>query len=279
MRNLENILKLLKTHRGMDFSGYRRSMLERRLQKRIYSTKSNNISNYTDYLVDHPDELDHLIDVFTINVSRFFRNTLTFEYINKVIVPDLLFTKNNIPNNNNLSIRVWSAGCAYGEEAYSMAIILNEFQKKEHTNFSLNIFATDIDKKALKIANTGIYNIKSLKNLKYRLFLKYFTQGENNYVIDPRIRKMVQFSYYDLLDKKRTVPAESIFGGFDIVLCRNVLIYFNNDHQKIIFNKLYKSLNKNGYLVLGEAEVPIEGFKHKFRRENNFCKIYRKNGK
>ncbi len=87
---------------------------------------------------------------------------------------------------------------------------------------------------------------------------------------------MVQFSFYDLLDKNRFVPPDSIFGGFDIVLCRNVLIYFDLDYQKIIFNKLYRSLNKNGYLVLGEAEVPVEGFKHKFRRENKCCKIYRK---
>ena len=94
MHPLKNILNILKEKRSMDFSGYRVSMLERRIQKRIYTTKSKNLKDYLEYLNENHDELDHLIDVFTINVSRFFRNTLTFEYVNKVIVPDLLFKKN-----------------------------------------------------------------------------------------------------------------------------------------------------------------------------------------
>ena len=89
---------------------------------------------------------------------------------------------------------------------------------------------------------------------------------------------MVQFSFYDMLDKKRLVPPESIFGNFDLVLCRNVMIYFDLDYQIEIFEKLYRSLKPNGYLILGESEIPIEKFKHKFRRENKACKIYKKIG-
>lgn len=271
---LKDIINILKQERNMDFSGYRIPMLERRIQKRINTTKSKNLQNYLGYINEHQDELDNLIDVFTINVSRFFRNSLTFEYINKQLMPKLLKTKEN----SNRNLRIWSAGCSTGEEAYSMAILLNEFEKKEQKSFNTNIFATDIDRKALKTALAGIYKLDSVKKIKYGILTKYFTENKGSYIIDDQISSMVQFSFFDMIDKKSSVPPASIFGGFDVVLCRNVLIYFNPDFQKIIFDKLYKSLNKDGYLILGEAETPVSGFKKKFIRENRFCKIYRKIG-
>lgn len=272
---IRNILNILKNQRGLDFSGYRASMLERRLQKRIYGSRSTSLNDYYEYLNNHSDEMDKLIDVFTINVSRFFRNSFIFEYISKIIIPDLLQFKNT---NNDNSLRIWSAGCSFGEEPYSMAIILNEIISKEETQFTTNIFATDIDKKAIRRAAEGTYGIDSIENLKFGLFQKYFNKEDKRFKIDPYIKSMVQFSFYDLLDSKNLVPPESIFGGFDIVLCRNVLIYFEPEYQKIIFNKLYHSLNNNGFLILGEAEMPVEGFKHKFKRENKCCKIFRKIG-
>jgi len=270
---IKNILNLLKEQRGFDFTGYRTSMLERRIQKRIYDTNQKNFDDYFEYLIRQPDELDNLIDVFTINVSRFFRNSLAFEYINKIVIPKLFLSKAKVNDN---SIRIWSAGCSYGEEPYSMAILINEFLRKEDASVNMSIFATDIDKKALKRASAGYYGFESVKKVKYGIYEKYFTKEENRFKISHEIKRKVSFSFFDLLDKNHIVPPDSIFGGFDIVLCRNVLIYFNLDHQKIIFKKLYKSLNQNGYLILGEAEVPIEGFNNKFRRENRFCKIYRK---
>lgn len=270
---LTKILNLLRDQRGFDFNGYRPSMLERRIQKRIYSTNCQNINDYFDYLLSHSDELDNLIDVFTINVSRFFRNSLNFEYITRIIIPELFQSKTEQKNH---SLRVWSAGCAFGEEPYSVAIIIKEFLRKENITFKPNIFATDIDKKALNRASEGYYNFESIKKVKYGILEKYFTQEDNQFKIDTEIKKMVKFSFYDLLDKNSSVPPESIYGSFDLVMCRNVLIYFDQNYQNIIFNKLYKSLNLNGYLMLGEAEIPPDEFKHKFKRENNCCKIYRK---
>ncbi len=270
---LKSILNLLEEQRGFDFSGYRNTMLERRIQKRIFASKCEDIDEYHEYLKIHSDELDMLIDVFTINVSRFFRNSLPWEYIRKIMIPDLFYTKSTHSDTN---IRIWSAGCSFGEEAYSSAIIFNELFLQEKTSYTLNIFATDIDKKALKRANQGIYSFDSVKKVKYGIYKKYFTRENDKYILAPEIKKMVQFSFYDLLDKKHSAPPDSIYGGFDIVFCRNVLIYFNLDYQKIIFNKLYNSLNPNGYLVLGEAEVPLAKFAHKFRKVNGYCKIYRK---
>lgn len=272
---IKNILDLLQEQRGFDFTGYRTAMLERRIQKRIYSTNSKNFDDYLEYLTRQPDELDNLIDVFTINVSRFFRNSLAFEYINKIIIPEVFLAKAKAHDD---SIRIWSAGCSFGEEPYSVAILINEFLRKEKTSVNLNIFATDIDTKALKRASAGYYDLESIKKVKYGIYKKYFTKEGDRFKISPEIKKMVHFSFYDLLDKNHIVPPDSVFGGFDIVLCRNVLIYFDLDYQKIILNKLYKSLNQNGYLILGEAEIPLEGFNHKFRRENKCCKIYRKSG-
>ena len=272
---LKKILDIVKKQRGFDFSGYRSPMLERRIQKRVLATRSENIENYMEYLNSNSDELNHLINVFTINVSHFFRNSFIFEYISKIIIPSLIQSKIKDKDHN---IRVWSAGCSYGEEPYSMAILLNDIINKEEVDIRTNIFATDLDKKAITNASIGTYGFDSVRNVKFGTFQKYFTQTENKFQLDPKIKKMVQFSFFDLQDENRLVPPDSIFGGFDILLCRNVLIYFEPEYQKIIFNKLYQSLNKDGYLVLGEAEVPIEGFKNKFRKEIKCCKVYRKIG-
>ncbi|MCK5539042.1 MAG: protein-glutamate O-methyltransferase CheR, partial [Bacteroidales bacterium] len=250
---LNKILSHLKEQRGFDFSGYRLSMLERRIQKRVYSINSKGLDDYYEYLKNHSEELEHLFDVLTINVSSFFRNCLAFELVSKMIIPEIFSTK--IKENFN-SLRIWSAGCSFGEEPYSMAILISELLEQEESTIQPTIFATDIDKKALKRASLGSYDVNSISEVKYGLLNKYFTKDGDNYKIDSQIKNKVQFSFYDLLDKNRLVPPDSIFGGFDIVLCRNVLIYFEPEFQNIIFNKLYKSLNKNGILILGEAEVP-----------------------
>ncbi|MCF8380893.1 MAG: protein-glutamate O-methyltransferase CheR [Bacteroidales bacterium] len=269
------IVNLLEKQRGFDFSGYREAMLERRIQKRINATGCKHSDEYIEFLLQNPDEFDLLIDVFTINVSRFFRNSLTWEYIRKIIIPNLLNSKIKA---NDSSLRFWSAGCSYGEEPYSLAIILKEILSKEDTSYNINIFATDLDKKALERASAGIYGFESLKKVPYGILKKYFTNKGDQYELDSEIKEMTNISFFDLLDKKHLVPPDSIYGGFDIVFCRNVLIYFNIDTQKIIFNKLFKSLKTNGYLVLGDSEMPDEDYKYILKRENSCCKIYRKVG-
>lgn len=271
-KDIQSILEFLYNERGLDFKGNRISMLERRMNKRLLSSGKENFKEYFEYLRNEQIEIDNLIDVLTINVSRFFRDSLSFKYITKIIIPSVTQRKINSKD----SLRIWSAGCSFGEEPYSMAIIINEFLRKEEASVLLNIFATDIDKKALIRAAKGCYNFESIKHLQYIFLDRYFTQEGDQFILDPEIKKMVQFSFHDLLDKKRFAPPDSIFGEFDIVLCRNVLIYLNREYQKIVFRKLYRSLKPNGYLILSEAEVPVKEFYHKFRRENKFCKIYRK---
>jgi chemotaxis protein methyltransferase CheR len=271
--DLKLILNYLHEKRGFDFSGYRISMVERRVKERFSSTKCKNYNDYLNYLQENLAELDNLLDVLTINVSRFFRDTLTFEYIADRVLPAIVREKQGAQDR---SLRVWSAGCSMGEEPYSMAILIHELFEKEALDNQIQIFATDIDAKILKKAHKAIYPFESVKNAKYRLLNKYFVSKGKLFQLVPEIKELVSFSAYDLLDKKSYAPPESIFGSFDMVLCRNVLIYFDIKHQDQIFDKLYRSLPKDGYLVLGEAEIPSAKYRRRFRKVNECCHIYQK---
>ncbi len=273
MKKLEIVLKYLNEKRGFDFSGYRASMIERRAGKRLSASKCKDYDEYLRFIRKHPDELDNLIDVLTINVSRFFRDSLSFEYIAEKILPVIVYEKKN---SDDHCLRIWSTGCSMGEEPYSIAILINEIFEKEDFNLNLNIFATDIDSMALKKAKEAVYSFESIKDVKYRLLTKYFkTQGESFRLIS-KIKEMVAFAFYDMLEKKSYAPSESIYGDFDVVLCRNVLIYFNTEYQDLIFDKLYRALAKHGYLVLGEVERPSMKFQTRFRKVNECCHVYQK---
>lgn len=275
-QSLLNILKYLQDKRGFDFNGNHTLMLERRLQKRMLVSSAKDYNAYFQYIKDNPKELDHLIDVFTINVSRFFRNSIAFESLNKIVLPELILEK---IRKKEPELRIWSAGCSTGEEPYSMAILLKERKKKkEFAAIQPHIFATDIDQTALAKAAEGIYSFDSIKNVKYGIMDSYFTKSERGFHISSDIKAMIQFNFFDLLDKNRLSPPDSIYGDFDIVICRNVMLYFEPDYQEIIFNKLYRSLKINGFLILGEAELPDATTKNFYKKVNSCSKIYRKIG-
>lgn len=171
--DLKLVLNYLNKERGFDCSGYRSSMLERRMGKRLTPTKCAGFPAYLEYLKKHPHELDNLVDVLTINVTRFFRNTLAFDYIADKRLPAIVFDKKN---GRDPSLRIWSAGCATGEEPYSIGILIQELQRKERLNLSVNIFATDIDEKILEKARKAVYPYASIKNIKFRLLKRYFKE-------------------------------------------------------------------------------------------------------
>jgi len=224
-------------------------------------------------LEHNADERTTLIDCLTVNVSRFFRNPLTFEHLARRTLPAIIARK---ADRSDQSLRVWSAGCARGEEPYSTAILINEIIEKENKAFDLNIFATDINTKMLETVNTGRYQFDQIKNVKHGWIHKYFTCIDDTYILSPKIRNMVNFSFYNMIDAKTYVPPESVFGNFDLVLCRNLLIYFKAERQEIIFEKLFHALAPDGYLVLGEAEKLPARFERFFYKENDYSHIYRK---
>ncbi len=157
-----------------------------------------------------------------------------------------------------------------------MAIIISEFMRKENMDLTLNIFATDIDDNALKSAKKGVYRLESVESLKHQLLRRYFTADGELFKLGSEVKNLVFFTHYDMLDKRRYVPSESIFGNFDIVLCCNLLIYFDTASQERIFDKLHHALADNGHLMLGEAETPTGEYQKYFRRINDCCHIYQK---
>ena len=273
IKALKPVLDYLLEKRGFDFSGYRPAMLERRIRQRLTATSSADFSEYLSCLQRNADELDHLIDVITINVSRFFRDTLTFELIADRILPAIILEKTRLQDD---SLRIWSAGCAMGEEPYSLAILIHELLEKEKLAMNLHIFATDIDSRALADAEKAVYPLTSVEHMKHRLLTKYFTREGASFRLIPEIKELITFTPYDMLDKKHSVPPESVFGSFDMVLCCNLLIYFNITYQEAVFAKLYHSLAANGILILGEAEAPTIMYQRHFNRVFDFSPIYRK---
>ncbi len=270
---IASILNYLNDKRGFDFTGCHQDMLLRRLGKRLTATASKDCRDYLACLHQNEEELDRLVDVLTINVSRFFRDPLTFELIAERILPTVMRKK---VDQGGSSLRIWSAGCARGEEPYSLAILIHELLEKEAHQLDLNLFATDIDAKALRDAREARYAQADVDQMKYRHLLKYFKQEGDLFRLIPEIKSLVNFSLYDILDKQHKTPPESVFGGFDLVLCRNLLIYFRPECQEQIFEKLYHAIVPNGTLILGEAETLPMTLRHLFSREFELSPIYRK---
>ena len=272
-KKINQILQYLQKKRGFDFKGNRPLMLQRRISKRLIPTNSGTFEKYYDYLLSNPKEMIELINVLTINVSSFFRDPFTFEYLEKILI-GLIIEKAQ----NNTQLRIWSVGCATGEEPYSVALLISRILNNTHKDINLNyeIFATDIDKHALESARKGIYYFESIKNVKFENLEENFEHHDLKYELKREIKNKVVFSIYDLLDKKSTTPPISIYGNFDVVLCRNVLIYFNKNYQRQINEKLYNSLNKKGYLILGESETIEQDYVNNFERVSKYGKIFRK---
>jgi len=272
LHELNKILNVLLETNAADFSGYHKSFLTRRIQKRISATESKDINTYIKYINENKSEVDILLDELMINVSWFFRDTFSYDYIAKFVLVDLITQKIN----ENKPLRIWSAGCSTGEEAYSIAILIMEVLEKSKQPLDVSISATDIDQKAMDIALEGMYPSDKLANIKYGLLEKYFTPRHDRFQLNSDVMCMVDVSKYDLLQESTYFPPAGVYGGFDLILCRNVLIYYVAEYQNKMLTKFHRSLNKDGILLLGEAEKPSRELKQRFRPLTRLCKIFRK---
>ncbi len=272
---LDAVLAELRESRGVDLGGYRRSMLQRRLAARMAQTRCDDPAAYLARLRADPAEGDGLIDAIAINVSSFFRNPIVWEILAQTVLPEILQRKRQAGNNE---IRVWSAGCAAGEEAFSAAILIHRALKDELADWRPYFFATDLDTNALNAAAEGVYPRERFENTKLGVLDDYFTACNGGYRIRPEIREMVWFSQDDLTSPHRFAPKESIFGDFDLVLCRNVLIYFSLELQQRVLDKLTKSLDNGSYLVLGESESLVGIDSSRFIEVDGKNRIYMKYG-
>ncbi|MEI7941726.1 MAG: CheR family methyltransferase [Candidatus Riflemargulisbacteria bacterium] len=252
------MIKLTKTisdflvlSQNTDVSMYESSFLNKTLQKRITETKCKAMKDYYSLLKQSSAEGKILIDALQNNYSEFFRNTLTYAVIKSIVLPSILIKK------NKKEIRIWSAACAQGQEAYSTAMLLEEFRNGDKDRFKYRIFATDKCESQIKKAITGIYRASDLNNVNLKQADKWFDKQNDTYTIKPELMENIDFSVFDLLDNTSSSPATSIFGDFDIVICSNLLFYFNPESRKLIIDKVTNSISNDGYLVTGEAERAI----------------------
>lgn len=271
--DISSILKYIEKKRDVDFSAYRTDIIRKRVFRELNSHDFSNVAAFLGHLDGSPSALNSLIDALTINFSRFFRDSLVFEYIADQVLPVILFNKKR---DHHHALRIWSAGCATGEEPYSVALLVRDQLGIEANEWQVHIFATDIDHAALEYAKKGIYTHDSIQNVRYRMVEEYFTRTDDLYRIDDRIKALVDFSDHDILDKTTHVPPQSIYGHFDMVLCRNLLIYFNPSSQSAVVERLYRSIASGGYLVLGMAETPPAPYSMKMRTVNRTAHIYQK---
>jgi chemotaxis methyl-accepting protein methylase/signal transduction histidine kinase/chemotaxis response regulator CheB len=258
----ESIFRLMTGKTRTDFSKYKSSTIQRRIGKRLDALDLPNIDEYYRYIQENPTELDNLFQTVLIGVTEFFRDTTAFEtlrtYLEKIIES----------KSANEPLRIWSVGCATGEEPYSIAILISEILGKEIHNRTVQIFATDIDENALSTGRRGFYSQERVANLSSELLEKYFNQGIDGYEIKKKIRQLVLFSKHD-------ITVDPPFVRLDLVTCRNVLIYFRNELQKEVIPVFHYALNEDGYLMLGKSENILQ-LTDLFIKENTTQKIFRR---
>jgi len=264
--NLEFLLDKIQRNKGADFSLYRTGTLKRRIDSRLKTAGCKDYSDYISYLNKNPEEYDNLISAITINVTEFFRNPETFDVLEKKVIPEIVRVKRG---QGKKIIRAWSAGTSNGEEAYSLAILFLEALKEEISDFDIIVYGTDIDPDCIKKASAGIYTAASIKEVHKERLKDYFNKREENYEVDDSIKRLTRFIAHNLV-------SDEFLKHLDLILCRNVVIYFTKPLQEMVYSNFARALNKNGCLVLGKVES-LWGFAQKyFAAFDNRERIYRK---
>ncbi len=265
-KQLDRFLEEIREHTGLDFNSYKMPTILRRLRRRIVATDTGDLAGYIAYVHAHPEEYQQLINTFLIKVTEFFRDPDLFRYLRETIIPDLVLQSRKHGN----ELRIWSAGCATGEEAYSLAIVVSEVLGAAIEHFNVRIFATDADAEAVAFARRGIYPESALAQLPEELISRYFTRESGNYQVRKRIRALTVFGQHDL-------GGRAPFPRIDMVVCRNVLIYFTPELQQRTLRLFAYALRDGGYLVLGKAETPSQ-LSEFFVAQDKTQKVYRRHG-
>lgn len=260
---------------GFDCSPYSDKFLKRRFDIRM---RANNVGSYREYAVllkRDPLEYTELIEALTIPVTEFFRDPDVFEDFEKIVIPKLIADKKR---KKQKVIRAWSAGCASGEEAYSIAMLMNESLGPKLDDFTLSIHGTDIDDGALAKAERGEYTPEEIKKVPEAYQKKYFSFDGKNYRIDEGFNQFMRFEKHELISGKP-------YRYFDVVFCRNVLIYFSRETHEKVHMLFYDALNDDGFLIMGKTEllhgkaremfVPV-GDKGIYQKPSRFPRLTRK---
>ncbi len=260
---MKNILEQVSRQASIDFRQYKSSTILRRIGRRMAVVHQETMQHYLEYLRDHPEEVGELVKAFLINVTQFFRDTDAFAYLNREILPRMI----HHAHERDKVLRIWSAGCASGEEAYSLAMLLTDLLGADLATWSVKIFATDLDEAGITFARRGLYTENLLKGVPDEYRNRFFERVDHGYRITKTLRQMVIFGQQDL---SRSAP----FPRINLVLCRNVLIYFAPELQDYVLHQFAFSLAPGGYLFLGKAESirPTQSY---YEQVNKQWKMYR----
>lgn len=260
---LHKIFNLLYKQTGHDFSNYKLNTIYRRIERRMAVHQIEGLTQYFQYLQQHKAEVDVLFKELLITVTSFFRDKEAFELLKTKAVPDLL---DQVPEDQ--AIRVWVPGCATGEEAYSIAMILVEQMEAQEKLLDCKIFAGDIDIASIEFARQGVYPESIKADLSQERLDRFFTWEDHQYRIKKRIRDMVVFANQNLIK-------DPPFFNVHLISCRNVLIYMNQEMHKKLFPVFYQALKSNGLLFLGSSET-VGGFEKEFRALESRINLFRK---
>ncbi|WP_406032006.1 PAS domain S-box protein [Nocardioides sp. NBC_00163] len=262
---LEELLVFIRDARGFDFTGYKRSSLARRIQKRMTDIGVESWTDYRDRLETDAEEFSYLFNTILINVTSFFRDAEAWTYLQEEIIPKILATAEG-----EEEIRIWSAGCSSGEEPYSLAIAFAEAMGLQECLDRVKIYATDVDQEALLQARAGVYGTRALKNLPEELRDRYFEQNGTSYGFRSDLRRRVIFGRHDIT---RDAPISRL----DLLVCRNTLMYFNVEAQREIMDRFNFALGEGGFLFLGKAEMLTSS--DRFGVVNMRQRIFRRNSR
>lgn len=258
---LAKIFQLITKKFRIDFSVYKKATILRRIEKRLAINSIQSLQKYLELLMEDSDELTELFNDCLISVTSFFRDKEAFQLLKQQVIPEIV--------NQNLEsgqLRVWVAACSTGQEAYTIAMLLDEYISSSGLDIDFKIFASDVDHISLNRASEGIYPSNISSEIEERYLIKYFRLGANGYEITRSLRKKIVFTQHDIL---RDPP----FIRMDLIACRNLLIYFNKESQEKALRNIRFSLNPGGAVLLGPSES-LGNLSNSFKAINNKWNLY-----
>ncbi|HVF38318.1 MAG TPA: protein-glutamate O-methyltransferase CheR [Gemmatimonadaceae bacterium] len=256
----------IERERGFQCSSYKDTCLRRRISVRMRANGATSFAEFARIIDNDPREYDKLISTLTINVTKFFRNPETFACVASKVIPQLWETSHR-------SLRVWSAGCATGEEAYSLAVLFAEHaQMKDETDrlARVRVLGSDIDADALAFATRGRYSAPAFADTTPAVRDRYFPIEDGMHSASPEIRRLVRFERQDILSP--LTPGVKMH----MILCRNVIIYFNRDTQETLFHRFHELLQPGGFLVLGKVETLLGKTREMFAPVSSRDRVFRR---
>lgn len=252
MENYEGFKKDVYSLTKIDLDAYKEKQMRRRIDSLVNKNKCKSYEEYVALLKTNKEVFDEFVNFLTINVSEFYRNPEQWELLTKEFLPELIA-------HSGQSLKIWSAACSTGDEPYSLVMALSTLVPLN----KIKIFATDLDKQVIATAKVGLYSAKSIANVPADLKKKFFTPVGNSFQISEDVKKCVEFKEHNLL-------RDSYPSNFDMIVCRNVLIYFTDEAKTEVYDKFCKSLRQGGILFIGSTEQVIDYKELGYKRRYSF---------